>query len=215
MNRTILAPAAALALAVISSGCMSMMLAGAPTARSFEDPPVREVVDPYPREALFGRWESTGRMDQFIDGKRVMVLDTASELVLNEDGTCVDSTTMTLVEQRMAGGFGFGYSPQREYQESADGTWSYENGILTLELEGMEPYAVTLHWHSDEEFSVTETDEQVKANARATGFGNNWDEVAKEPNGVLTRTKKGIPFVQPEQKSVQYASPYKRAGDAD
>lgn len=230
MNRNIIASAAALWIAVSSSGCMSMMLAGAPTTRSFEDPPVREIVDAYPRETLFGKWTATGKVDMFIDGKRVMVTDVADELVLNEDGTCTETVNQNIVENRLGGGFGYGMQRSQEMQQICEGTWTYESGILTMEMstdvEGvvmgipkkqtLEYTEIsTLNWHSDEEFSPYETDEQAKANKHSFGSGLGWDSRTVEANGVQVFVKKGVPLMSPDQQVVFFKTPFKRAADGE
>ena len=224
--KTIMSAATMSLVALFSTGCMSMMLAGTPTTRSFEDPPILETVDPYPSETLVGKWESTGKADMFIEDHRTMVIDIADELVLNEDGTCRHTETQTIVENAVGGGFGMGGS--QEAQEVSEGTWSYEAGVLTMKLSkevrtnafgGTKKFdfiwTYTVKWHSDEEFSLWATDEQFKANAQSGGSGLGWDSRTVEPNGVETFTKKGIPLMSPSQKLVGFSKPYKRIGDAE
>lgn len=227
MSRKSIVLAATLSLAaVFSSGCTSMMLSGAPTTRSFEEPPVRETVEAYPRESLFGKWTASGVQDQFVEGRRIMVLEVNDELELNEDGTCRYTETQTIVENKMGGGFGYRHTQEMQYL--SEGTWSYENGILTMDL-SMEvegagfigkktlnfTWVYTINWHSDEEFSTVATDEQFQANAQSSGNGLGWDSRTLEPNGVETFEKKGIPLLSPDTKVVAYMSPYKRAAADD
>jgi len=227
MNRksTILVATLLLA-AVLASGCTSMMLSGAPTTCSFENPPVRETVEAYPRESMVGKWTATGVQDQFVEGRRIMVVKLDDLLELNEDGTCRHTETQTIVENKMGGGFG--YRQTQEMQYLSEGTWSYENGILTMDLsmevEGVGfignrtlnfTWVYTINWHSDEEFSTVATDEQFNANAQSSGNGLGWDSRILEPNGVETLEKKGIPLLSPDTKVVAYMSPYKRADDGE
>ncbi len=223
--KSVLVAAAATLAAAFSTGCMSMMLAGAPTTRSFDDPPVRETVDPYPKESLCGKWEASGKMNMFIDGRRVVVYDVSDELVLNEDGTCSHTETQTIAENTLGASYGGGGS--QEMQVVSEGTWSYENDVLTMKLstDGRTRFGgtkkvdftwiYTVKWHSDEEFSLVATDEQFKANAQSSGSGLGWDTRTLEPNGVEVLKKKGIPLMSPSQEIVGYADPYKRVGDAD
>ena len=212
--------------AVLSTGCMSMMLAGAPTTRSFEAPPMRETVDPYPKESLYGKWESAGKSNFFVDDRRVMAIDIFDELVLNEDGTCRHTETQTIAENSMGGGFGMGGS--QEEQVVSEGDWSYEGDVLTMNLSRevrSNPFGgtrkfdftwmYTVKWHSDEEFSLFATDDQFKVNAQSSGSGLGWDSRTVETNGVEVLKKKGVPLISPSQEFVGYADPYKRVGDAD
>lgn len=226
MKRKTACAACAIALAgVFSTGCTSMMLSGAPTTKSFDDPPVRETVDPFPRETLVGKWSAAGKEDSFIDGKRAMVQNVVEELELREDGTCTATTTKTITENKVGAQYGMGWGGSQELQLVCEGTWNYEGDILKLDLStevsrGFIKRALafqleqTVKWHSDEEFSFHNTEEQFRANARSMGRGLGWDSRTVEPNGVATYVKKGG-FMSPEQKAVEYMSPYKRVGDAE
>lgn len=221
MNRNSAFAACAIALAgIFSSGCMSMMLSNAPTTKSFEDPPVRETVAAFPRETIVGKWSSTGKEETYLEGKRALVLDTADELNLQEDGTGLLTMTKTMVENRVNARYRNGGN---EVQIVAEGNWDYKDGILKLDLStevarGFIKRKVqfkleyTVKWHSDEEFSLSMTEEQAKENMRALGVGG-WDTRTVEPNGVETYTKKGIPLMSPDQKAISYSGPFKRRED--
>ena len=222
--RPIVAAAAIAAAGAFSTGCMSMMLANAPTTRSFEDPPVRDTVDPFPKETLVGKWEATGNEDMFLNGKRVIAQTLKSEADLNEDGTCTVVETKTIADSQM-GGAGYGMRRSQEHQMVSEGTWDYNDGILSMDLSTevktgfisrklQFKLEYTVAWHSDEEFSLRMTDEQFAANSRSMGSGLGWDSRTVEPNGVETYVKKGF-LTQPDQKAVSYTGPYKRIGDAE
>jgi hypothetical protein len=218
MKRKFLAIPLASFAAMLSSGCMSVFLVGAPTGISFDEPPPRESVDPFPRETLVGSWSGKAVMDLFVDGRRITVDAISDEVVFREDGTCSHAETHTIVENALGGGYGPNRS--QETQIVCEGTWKYENGILDMDMirgdTGMKfKWLFTPVWFSDEEILLDETDEQAVKNAKATGSGLGWDTRTKAPNGVQTLTKKGIPLVSPEQRIVLSPMYLKRTGDAE
>ena len=221
-TQSITVVAAITTAAALSSGCMSMMIAGAPTTQSFDPPPVRETVDSFPRESLIGKWTSTGKEDMFMDGKRILVSDVRIDMDLNEDGTCTHTETKTITENRVGAQYGRG---SQEAQIASEGTWSYQDGILSMDLHtevsrGLIKRTVqfqlveTVKWHSDEEFSLYSNEEQFAANSRSMGSGLGWDSRTVEPNGVETYVKKGG-LMMPDQKAIVFLLPFKRVGDAE
>lgn len=226
MNKNTALAACAIAMAgVFSTGCLSMRLSGAPTTKSFDDPPVRETVDSFPRETLVGKWSATGKEDMFMDGKRALVQDVREDLELREDGSCTATTTKTITENKVGARYRGGITGSEEVQRVSEGTWEYKDDILKLDLSTEVAMGLfkrtyqfhieqTVKWHSDEEFSLRMDEEQFKANSRSMGSGLGWDSRDVEPNGVETYVKKGG-IMSPEQKAIAYTSPYKRVGDVE
>ena len=219
-----LAACAIATASVLSTGCMSMMLSGAATTKSFDDPPVRETVDSFPRETLIGKWSATGKEDTFIGGKRAMAQDIREDLELRDDGTCTSTTTKSITESKLGIRYSGGITGSDEAQRVTEGTWEYKDDVIKFDFSAEVAMGFfkrnvqwqieqTVKWISDEEFMLCMDEKQFDANARSMG-GLGWNSRTVEPNGVETYVKKGG-FMSPEQKSISYISPYKRVGDAE
>ncbi len=224
MSKVTIATACALAfVGTFSTGCLSMRLANAPEGQSFENPPVREVVAPFPKETIVGKWRAKSVENYFMKGKRACVNETTEELELNQEGTCTMTITKTITEDHLGVGYGPG-GHNKEKQVVCEGSWKYTDNVLALDLStdvkmGFFSRTVklalehTVAWHSDNEFSYRDTDEQFNLNARTLG-GLGWDSRKVEPNGVETYKKKGT-LTNPEQMAVAYTAPYKRIEDSE
>ena len=239
MNLYTCAKALCLVASIMSVGCESVAFMGAPTTRSFQDPPFRKAIDPLPREALVGKWTYTGKSDRFMAGYRTTTFDLGSTIVFNDDGTCAVLEN-TKVSESYGGAMVAQYVKFRtgaQTESSYAGRWSYEDGVLTLHLSlaktsgkwmtnaARKNFTVrhTLRWYSPAEFSMLDTDEQFWANARSVGdrptvYPNEysegrftWDTRSMGVEGVETVFKRGNFRYLDETRYICH-SPYTRVG---
>nr|MBO6295392.1 hypothetical protein [Schwartzia sp. (in: firmicutes)] len=184
-------------LAILASGCTTME---APRARSFEDPPILATIHPLGEDTLVGKWVANGRMDHFDFGVRISSSSTHSELEIKKDGSC-NWTEETVCEDTYGGYSGLRVGSKNRVSYS--GRWNYDDSVLTMHMERQHSnaslgnrsrkyttLAYTLKWHSLNEFSMTQTDDQFRQNCKSTGQGQGWAERAVSPNGVETLTKR-------------------------